>query len=379
MSDFPFTHYSATCSGPVRVQAILMSKLEGKFGAQALPQSPYLPRDARLVPGFQPGLHWRTCEEVSRRQRQQRLRSHKYALAVVGPDQRMPAWRNRAFVGTFGDPFVRDTELEGGHIAPSLDAITHVVRIMIQQGRMAANADGISPTASLATASSASAQAAVGQADARWSELEAAARDTAVSIAALSPASSLPPAWWMNAPLSSLQPSVSSGPDPSLSLDAQGQRSAIDSRMRVLSSLERVLHVLQHSASTVHLAKDALDALVDRDLRDTEKVQFAYRLMRNWRRRLRGMRPGDVLVLPGGWISASVGHAIMHVITMHLLVRHLQHRWRPFVSPFIRVEFGRQAGVPHVGARQPHSPRAHPRRCLVDRVLETADRAGGCA
>jgi len=41
--------------------------------------------------------------------------------------QAPPMWRDKAFVGQFGDCFVQDTELEGGHIGPSLGVLARVL------------------------------------------------------------------------------------------------------------------------------------------------------------------------------------------------------------------------------------------------------------
>ena len=37
-------------------------------------------------------------------------------------------WRTGAYAGEFGDPFIADTDLEGGHIAPSLHTYCSIVR-----------------------------------------------------------------------------------------------------------------------------------------------------------------------------------------------------------------------------------------------------------
>src|SRR5690606_28305045 len=46
MEDFDFQHYVTDCRGSIITIPILISKLEGKFCGQALPASPYLPKDS---------------------------------------------------------------------------------------------------------------------------------------------------------------------------------------------------------------------------------------------------------------------------------------------------------------------------------------------
>lgn len=243
IADFPFQHYVADCHGALIPIPILISKLEGKFCGQALPASPYLPLDSSFVPGFIPPLEWVTGEAHKQQLRQAEWRKEKYILAGIG--HRTPVWRDKAYIGVFGDPYVRDTELEGGHIAESIDAMHFV--------------------------------------------LDALYRSSAPS----STASRDPP----------LPFSFSTADWFSMFTDGASR-----------SAMKRVIDTIEGSLDTIHLAKDALDALADKDMKDSEKLRFTYRLMRNWRKKVRAMQVGDVLLLPGGWIAPKAGHAIMHIL-----------------------------------------------------------------
>jgi len=44
-----------------------------------------------------------------------------------------PMWQDRAFCGEFGDAYVENTELEGGHIAPSLKVLWLTVKMILKE------------------------------------------------------------------------------------------------------------------------------------------------------------------------------------------------------------------------------------------------------
>jgi len=46
-----------------------------------------------------------------------------------------PIWMNKAFVGEFGDAFVADTSLEGGHIGPSIVTMVDVAKLSVKEYR----------------------------------------------------------------------------------------------------------------------------------------------------------------------------------------------------------------------------------------------------
>ena len=46
-----------------------------------------------------------------------------------------PMWMNKAFVGEFGDAFVSNTSLEGGHIGPSIVTMIDVAKLAVQTYR----------------------------------------------------------------------------------------------------------------------------------------------------------------------------------------------------------------------------------------------------
>ena len=43
-----------------------------------------------------------------------------------------PIWRDRSFTGLFGDPFIRNTEMEGGKIAPSIEMMNLTLKRIIK-------------------------------------------------------------------------------------------------------------------------------------------------------------------------------------------------------------------------------------------------------
>ena len=136
VADFPFAHYRASCSGALVLQPILMSKLEGKFCGQSLPSSPCLPKDASLVSGFIPPLSWVTGKAAEEKRDEEKARNETYLLSALQEKEwRAPVWRDRSYVGEFGDVFVRDTELEGGMLAPSIAALELVARRVAERRR----------------------------------------------------------------------------------------------------------------------------------------------------------------------------------------------------------------------------------------------------
>ena len=58
---------------------------------------------------------------------EQERRRQKLAAASVNVKDD-PMWMNKAFVGEFGDAFVADTSLEGGHIGPSIVTMIEVTK-----------------------------------------------------------------------------------------------------------------------------------------------------------------------------------------------------------------------------------------------------------
>ena len=129
ISEFPFTHYASACKGQLRALPILISKLEGKYCGQSLPASPCLPKDDSLVPGFIPPLSWVTGKVAEEKREEEKARNDSYLLSPFQEKEWKGAvWRDRSYVGEFGDVFVRDTELEGGMLAPSIATLEMVAR-----------------------------------------------------------------------------------------------------------------------------------------------------------------------------------------------------------------------------------------------------------
>ena len=136
MDDFPFTHYKSHCEGRLHTLPILISKLEGKFCGQSLPASPCLPKDDSLVPGFIPPLSWVTGKVAEEKREEEKARNETFLLSSLQEKEwKAPVWRDRSYVGEFGDVFVRDTELEGGMLAPSIAALELVSRRLTQRRR----------------------------------------------------------------------------------------------------------------------------------------------------------------------------------------------------------------------------------------------------
>jgi hypothetical protein len=55
-------------------------------------------------------------------------------------------WRNGAFAGEFGDAFIAETDLEGGHSGPAITQLLVVVRDVLKQGGRAAQHPGLDET-----------------------------------------------------------------------------------------------------------------------------------------------------------------------------------------------------------------------------------------
>ena len=136
VDDFPFQHYRAKCGGQLRTLPILISKLEGKFCGQSLPASPCLPKDDQQAPGFIPPLQWVTGRVAEEKRAEEKARNESYLLSALQEKEwQAPVWRDRSYVGEFGDVFVRDTELEGGMLAPSIASLDLVARRILQRRR----------------------------------------------------------------------------------------------------------------------------------------------------------------------------------------------------------------------------------------------------
>jgi hypothetical protein len=266
MESFPFKHYVKGCTGALITIPILISKLEGKFCGQALPQSPYLPLDSSFVPGFIPPLEWLTGAAHKEITAQRERRKDKFVLASTPlVEHRNPVWRDRAFVGIFGDVFVRDTELEGGHIAESVDAMHFILDALYRSSNPNGNVVP-SPTFD----------------DRKGSESGSNANENEL----------LPFNFCTHSWLSTYN----------------------DSDGIARNALRSVIRTLWFSISTIHHAKDVLDALSDKNLTEEEKQRFHFVLIRQWRRRVKKLKPGETIILPGGWIGAKAGHAIMHIL-----------------------------------------------------------------
>ena len=136
VEQFPFRHYAKACKGDLLLVPILMSKLEGKYCGQSLPSSPCLPKDDSLVPGFLPPLRWVTGELAEAKRDEEKRRNDSFLLSALQQKEwKAPVWRDRSYVGEFGDVFVRDTELEGGMLAPSIAALELVLRRLTDKRR----------------------------------------------------------------------------------------------------------------------------------------------------------------------------------------------------------------------------------------------------
>ena len=155
VAQFPLKHYVNGCGGKPVLIPINLSKSEAAYIARDLPTTPYLPVKNTYVPGYIPPLKWITDErsitDDGRAKHMEKVASmvlgsihiqqYNQMKAIIDrylekrdlvdelqdPDP-TPVWRDRAYTGLFGDAFIRDTELEGGQIAPSIDSLAFTVK-----------------------------------------------------------------------------------------------------------------------------------------------------------------------------------------------------------------------------------------------------------
>lgn len=129
---FTLEHYDPRCTGPLRALPVSVSKVEALYLAGAVGTTRRLPAPRPDAAAFARPARWATHAAVDADPalRSLSLRSlpadQRYALAALPREPHpYPVWMSRGFVGQFGDPFVKDTELEGGHTKESLAYLAH--------------------------------------------------------------------------------------------------------------------------------------------------------------------------------------------------------------------------------------------------------------
>jgi Protein of unknown function (DUF3638)/Protein of unknown function (DUF3645) len=129
-TQFLIDHYAPMCEGKPRLVQVMLSKSEAKYCQDALPSTPALPENRLLIPGYIAPRKW----TVLNAQTEEELKESQRKLYVLGAiDQLNPVWRDRAFSGVFGDAFVRNTELEGGFVAPSIKTLLFTLEKLLEQ------------------------------------------------------------------------------------------------------------------------------------------------------------------------------------------------------------------------------------------------------
>lgn len=312
-------HYQPNCEGPCVAVPILLSMTEASYCAEALPTSPRLPLDRQSVPGFLRPVTWKRPEESKAKKLAESAHNAQYLLADIQrrsayADHRLkrhksrgrrgrqaaeggceekssstsgaveerkeneqdhgdseeeedrlhpvlmgqPVWRDRGYTGLFGDPFVRDTELEGGSIAPSV----YMLRRVLQRIQC-------------------------------WTpQLRGWYLPTRIAAAA---------------------------PD---------QRTRIQEVEELLHTCARIAdeawHVLlldrEHLLDREEQRKRDLNPHLSTSMDTEQKQKFEAKLagmnrfLHRWKLRLLDLRPGEVILFPGGWLSPGGGHAMMHTL-----------------------------------------------------------------
>jgi hypothetical protein len=117
--SWPLQHYMPICEGSIEVHDVLLSRGEAKYGAKVITSSPSLPINTSYVPGYVPPFKWLGKNSLELAPSQQKS---SFSLGV-----NQPVWRDRAFLGQFGDCFVDNTELEGGHMGASIAVLTLIL------------------------------------------------------------------------------------------------------------------------------------------------------------------------------------------------------------------------------------------------------------
>lgn len=125
-------HYAPNCTGALYAEPILLSKGEAVYCGSSVGTTPRLPLNHTLESRFKRPKHWQTHPAVDSDPALAALAMRsvvpdtRYALASmrVHPHP-FPVWQARGFVGQFGDPFVKNTELEGGSVLDSLVFFEH--------------------------------------------------------------------------------------------------------------------------------------------------------------------------------------------------------------------------------------------------------------
>jgi hypothetical protein len=56
-------------------------------------------------------------------------------MCSINEGESLPMWMSKSFFGEFGDAFVQDTSLEGGHIAPCITEVAEVMRSGLEDFR----------------------------------------------------------------------------------------------------------------------------------------------------------------------------------------------------------------------------------------------------
>lgn len=181
----------------------------------------------------------------------------------------VPVWRSSAFAGLFLDPYVDETELEGGQVAPVIDAFVPVVRRVL-----AAHSSGTSDTVRLShTITTHSAMATL----------------TRCALAHHLVQDESPP---------STAATVAPAPSPCFAhvLDRVAAQ--------YLPALCRACDALAAAAALDRRIQAARDG----------GAEALVRVIADVGRQLRELAPGEVLAFPGGWRDKSGGHALFHVI-----------------------------------------------------------------
>lgn len=134
-NHWELSHYMPNCDGRIQIMSILLSKGESKYGYKAVTTSPALPNNTAYIPGYVRPFNWITTTNNQSKAAMNSQDTRNLNLSLVKIGFQLPIWCNRAFVGQFGDCFVHNTELEGGHIASSIKVFQFTLQDIIEQHR----------------------------------------------------------------------------------------------------------------------------------------------------------------------------------------------------------------------------------------------------
>ena len=187
-----------------------------------------------------------------------------------------PIWFDRAFTGLFGDAYIRDTELEGGQIAPSLDTACFILQHMRQNHLNWLLQD--STTTSSYTSSSTS-------------------------------SSSSPPfesSSWLSMRLEHVEKILKRGAGVAHEVfEVMRSGDGIDHNNGGGNDYDKALR----AAAEVRRSRDQSEP----GIKEKKISDFLSSHLKG----LHALQPGERMLLPGGWIAMSGGHAIMHIVQRH--------------------------------------------------------------